>query len=269
MGFLGIVVAVYGIFIALLYFGQRSLLYHPDQTVPQPANYGVGEMQPIRLPIGDGLELLAWWRPALTEEAPVIAYFHGNAGHIGNRADKVRAYLDAGYGVLLLSYRYNAGTGGSPSERALILDAVKALEFLKSENIPDSRIVLYGESLGSGIAVQMAVTHDVGALVLEAPYSSMPDLAQHHYWYAPSRWLVRDRFDSVLRISAVGTPLLIVHGDQDTVIPVKYARRLFDAATEPKTFHLLTGARHNNLLDYGLPDVVLDFLKKRFPASAD
>lgn len=267
MGFLGIAIAIYGIFIAVLYFGQRSLLYHPDQTIPQPEDYGVGEMTAIRLPIRDGLELLAWWRPAATAQAPVIAYFHGNAGHIGNRADKVRAYLDAGYGVLLLSYRYNAGTGGSPSEKALILDAVKALEFLKSENIPESRIVLYGESLGSGIAVQMAVTHDVGALVLEAPYSSMPDLAQHHYWYAPSRWLVRDRFDSVSLVSAVRAPLLIVHGEEDTVIPLKYARRLFDAARKPKTFRLLAGARHNNLLDYGLPDVVLDFLKKVFPAS--
>jgi uncharacterized protein len=267
MGFLGIAVAVYGIFIALLYFGQRSLLYHPDQTVPRPEDYGVAEMSAIHLATPDGLELLAWWRPALTAQAPVIVYFHGNAGHIGNRAAKVRAYLDAGYGVLLLSYRYNAGAGGSPAEDSLFGDADKALGFLKSEGIPDDRIVLYGESLGSGIAVAMAAKHHVGALVLEAPYSSMPDLAQHHYWYAPSRWLVRDRFDSLSRIGAVKAPLLIVHGEADTVIPVKYARRLFDAAPEPRTFRLLAGARHNNLLDFGLPDVVLEFLKKTFPAS--
>ena len=267
MGFLGVAVAVYVIFIALLYFGQRSLLYHPDQTVPRPADYGVGEMQPIRLKTSDGLELLAWWRPATTAQAPVIAYFHGNAGHIGIRGDKVRAYLDAGFGVLLPSYRYNAGAGGSPSENALVLDASKALEYLRSENVPDDRIVLYGESLGSGIAVNLAVTHDVGAVILEAPYSSMPDLAQHHYWYAPSRWLVRDRFDSASIISGVHAPLLIVHGEQDTVIPVKYARRLFDAANEPKAFHLIAGARHNNLLEYGLPDIVLEFLQKTFPEA--
>ncbi|MEX2614656.1 MAG: alpha/beta hydrolase [Alphaproteobacteria bacterium] len=267
MGFLGIAVAVYGIFIALLYFGQRNLLYHPDQTVPRPADYGVGEMEPIRLKTSDGLELLAWWRPAATAQAPVIAYFHGNAGHIGIRGDKVRAYLDAGYGVLLLSYRYNAGAGGSPAEDLLFSDAGTALGFLRSEGIPDNRIVLYGESLGSGIAVAMAVKHAVGAVVLEAPYSSMPDLAQHHYWYAPSRWLVRDRFDSVSRIAAVTAPLLIVHGEHDTVIPVKYARRLFDAANEPKVFHLIAGARHNNLLEHGLPDIVLKFLEKMFPEA--
>lgn len=267
MAYIGIAIGVYGLFIALLFFAQRSLLYHPDQTVPVPRDYGVGEMASVHLNTEDGFELLAWWRAPESSESPVIAYFHGNAGNIGGRAAKVKPYLDAEYGVLLLSYRYNAGSGGSPGEDALLADGRTALAFLKSEGIADNRIVLYGESLGSGVAVAMAATQTLGALVLEAPYSSMADLAQHHYWYAPSRWLVRDTLDSVSRIAGVNAPVLIVHGEQDTVIPPKFARRLFDAAPEPKEMEMLPVARHNNLLEYGLTDIVGGFLKKTFPEA--
>jgi fermentation-respiration switch protein FrsA (DUF1100 family) len=268
MGFLAVAVAVYVGLVLLLFFAQRHLLYHPDQTVPVPAEYGVGEMQTVPVATADGLRLHAWWRPPRTAESPVIAYFHGNSGHIGGRAAKVRPYLDAGYGVLLLSYRYNAGVGGSPSEENLFADGRAALAFLQAAGIPDDRIVLYGESLGSGVAVAMAAEHRIGALVLEAPYNNMAKLAQHHYWYSPARWLVRDRFDSESRIAGVGVPLLVVHGDQDAVIPPKFAQQLFAAAKEPKEFRMISEARHNNLLDYGLTDIVGEFLGRVFPKKS-
>ena len=253
---------IYALVIAMLYVVQRTLLYHPDQTIPDPVASGVPEMTALRLPTTEGLELLAWWRAPRDGNAPVLMVLHGNAGHIGDRADKVRDYLDAGYGVLLLSYRYNAGTGGDPSEANLFADARAGLAFLKRERIPDNRIVLYGESLGSGVVVAMAVEYPVGGLVLEAPYSSMADMAQHHYWYVPSRWLVRDRFDSMSRIDDVSAPLLVIHGGKDTVIPLKFGRRLFDAAREPKQAHYLPAARHNDLLNYGMAPLVIEFLER-------
>ena len=253
---------IYVAIIALLYVIQRSLLYHPDQTVPDPAAFGVPEMSALRIPAADGLELLAWWRAPRDVSSPTLLVFHGNAGHIGDRAHKVRDYLDEGHGVLLLSYRYNAETGGDPSEANLFADARSAIAFVKEQGVPDDRIVLFGESLGSGIAVAMATEHSVGAVVLEAPYSSMPDMAQHHYWYAPSRWLMRDRFDSMSRIGKVSAPILVIHGEEDTVIPLKYGRRLFDAAPEPKQAHFLPEARHNNLLDYGMATLVIEFLSR-------
>ncbi len=262
MEYLATALGIYALVIALLYIVQRSLLYHPDQTVPDPAASGVPEMTALRIPTDDGLELLAWWRAPRDARTPVLMVLHGNAGHIGERAEKVRLYLDAGYGVLLLSYRYNAGTGGEPSEADLFADARAGMAFLKREGVPDDRIVLYGESLGSGVAVKMAVEYPVGALVLEAPYSSMADMAQHHYWYVPARWLVRDRFDSMSRIGRVSVPILVIHGEEDTVIPPKFGRRLFEQAPEPKQAHFLLEALHNDLLDYGMAPLVADFLEK-------
>jgi len=263
MGYILGAVALYAAFVALLYTTQRGLLYHPVQTIPAPADYGVGEMTAIRIPTADGLALLAWWRPPRMPTSPVLAYFHGNAGHIGERADKVRDYLAAGYGVLLLSYRYNAGSGGKPSEEALFTDGRAAMAFLAREGVAGGRIVLYGESLGTGIAVAMAATHDIGALVLEAPYVSMAELAQYHYWYTPARWLIRDRFDSMSRIGAIGAPLLVVHGRKDRLIPPRFGQALFDAAREPKEIELIDEARHNDLLDYGLTQFVLRFVARR------
>jgi fermentation-respiration switch protein FrsA (DUF1100 family) len=262
MGYIATALAVYVLLIAILFFAQRSLLYHPDQTVPDPVAHNVPEMKAVRVKTEDGLQLLAWWRAPRDEISPVIALFHGNAGHIGGRAHKVRDYLDAGYGVFMLSYRYNAGSGGSPSEANLFTDARAGFDFLKAEGVQEARIVAYGESLGSGVAVEMASTRRIGALVLEAPYSSMADLAQHHYWYAPSRWLVRDRFDSILRIGDVSAPILVLHGERDNVIPAKFARRLFDAAPEPKEAHFFPEAQHNDLLDHGMARLVIDFLDR-------
>ena len=262
MEYVATALIVYAAVIALLYVIQRSLLYHPDQTIPDPAASGVPEMTALRLPTEDGLALLAWWRAPREPSSPVLLVIHGNAGHIGDRAHKVRDYLDQGYGVLLLSYRYNAETGGSPSEANLFADARMAVSYLRQEGVPDDRIVLFGESLGSGIAVAMATEFPVGALVLEAPYSSMPDMAQHHYWYAPARWLVRDRFDSMSRIGKVSAPILVIHGEDDTVIPLKFGRRLFEAAPEPKQAHFLPEARHNNLIEYGMAGLVIEFLSR-------
>lgn len=262
MEYFATALVVYALMIGLLYVKQRSLLYHPDQTVPDPVLSGVPEMTALRLPTEDGLELLAWWRAPLEAAAPTLLVLHGNAGHIGDRAEKVGEYLAAGYGVLLLSYRYNAASGGEPSEANLFTDARAGMAFLKREAVSSDRVVLYGESLGSGIAVAMAVEFPVAGLVLEAPYSSMPDMAQHHYWYVPSRWLVRDRFDSMSRIGKISAPLLVIHGEADTVIPIKFGRRLFDAAPEPKQAHYLPEARHNNLADYGMQSLVVAFIER-------
>ena len=262
MEYIAPAIAIYALLVAILYVKQRSLLYHPDQTVPDPAAYGVPEMRPLRIPTDDGFELLAWWRAPRGDTQPVLFVTHGNAGHIGDRAHKVRDYLDAGYGVLLLSYRYNAESGGDPSEENLFADARGGIAFLRREGIAEARIVPYGESLGTGVAVAIAATHRVGAVVLEAPYSNMAELAQFHYWYTPARWLVRDTFDSQSRIRNVAAPVLVLHGEKDTVIPPRFGRRLFEAALEPKEAHYLPEGLHNDLPDHGIAVMVIDFLER-------
>lgn len=260
-------VSLYCLFLAGLYFGQRSLLYHPDATVPVAAVHGVPEMAALRIPVGGGLDIFAWWHPPAHADNPTVVYFHGNAGHIGERAYKVRPLIDAGHGVLLTTYRYNAGSGGSPSESALIADAHCAADHVLTQGIAAERLVFYGESLGSGIAVALAAERDCGGLVLETPYSSVAEVAQAHYWYAPARWLLRDKFDSMARIGKVRAPILLFHGDADPTIPVRFARTLFDAAPEPREGHFLPGGAHTNLYDFGAGQLVLDFLDRHAAAG--
>jgi len=268
-GWIGGAVAFYAGLVVLLYVAQRSLLYHPDQTIPDPQLWRAPAMQAVKIPTKDALELYAWWHPPATPDHPTIAYFHGNAGHIGDRAEKTADYLDQGYGLLLVSWRYNAGAGGKPSEPALLEDGRAAIAFLEEQNnIRSDRIVLYGESLGSGVAVQMAASHPVGAVVLEAPYTSVAEVAQSHYWYVPARWLVRDSFDSMAYIKEINAPLLVVHGEQDRVIPMRFGHTLFEAAVEPKEFVPFPLGRHDDLDVHGLAAAVIDFLDRRLVEKA-
>lgn len=252
----------YALLVGGLYFGQRALMYYPDQTVPDPADNDVPEMRAVRVAVGGGIEILAWWHPPRTPAHHAIVYFHGNAGHIGERAFKAREMIDAGFGVLLAGYRYNAGSGGAPSEEALIADARVVLRYTVDRGIAMERIVLYGESLGSGIAVALAAYNDVGGLILETPYSSVAEVAQARYWFTPAKWLVRDRYDSMDRIGWVRAPIMIFHGDADTIIPIEFAKRLHDAAPDPKEAHFLPGGTHTDLYDLGAGRLVVAFLER-------
>ena len=246
----------------ILFLAQRRLMYIPNPTVPDPALAGVAEMAPVQVNTADGLSLLAWYRPATGADKPTLVYFHGNAGNIGNRGHKVRPYLDAGFGVLLLAWRGYSGNPGSPSEEGLYHDGRAALSFLAEAGVPSSRIVLYGASLGSGVAVQMATERPVGAVVLEAPFTSAADVAARHYWYVPARYLLLDRFDSRAKIDRIGAPLLVVHGERDRVIPVKFGRALFEAAAEPKEARFYPAAGHNDIYDHGAARAVLEFVTR-------
>jgi fermentation-respiration switch protein FrsA (DUF1100 family) len=170
--------------------------------------------------------------------------------------------MKAGYGVLLAGYRYNAGAGGEPSEDGLLADGRAAVEFVIAQGYDPDRLVFYGESLGSGVATAMAVEYGAAALVLEMPYSSVADVAQDRYWYLPVRWLVKDQFDSVSRIGGLRAPVLIVHGEDDPVIPAWTARKLLDAAPEPKEGHFIDNGTHGNLYRLGAGQLVLEFLER-------
>lgn len=267
-GFVGtllVVVAVYAALVAFLYFGQRRLMYHPDQTVAVPSDYGYASVQSVWLQTEDGARIYAWWKPPADDSKPVLIYYHGNAGHLGNRADKIRDYANAGFGILLQTYRYNAGAGGTPSEEGHYADGRAGMSFLAAQGIPADRTILYGESLGSGVAVRLAVEQaragePVDAVVLEAPYDSIAKVAQAHYWYTPAIYLVKDRYESDVIVDAIGADLLIVHGERDRVIPISHAEALYAAAREPKKLVRLGQAAHNDLYDHGMSSVVLQFL---------
>lgn len=257
------IAALYVGFVAFLYFAQENLMYHPVAGEPHPAMYGLPGVSPLRLATADGLQILAWQAPPADETKPVLVLYHGNAGHLGDRAQKVRFYLAQGFGLLMPTWRYNAGAGGRATEEGLLADARAALDHLAGDGVPPSRIVLYGESLGTGMAVAMAVERPVAAVVLEAPYSSVVDVAADRYPFAPVRSLIKAHYDSTRRIGAVAAPILIAHGSEDRVIPLRFAERLAAAAPEGTEFRVFDGGRHTDLDDQGLQPLVIDFLRRR------
>ncbi len=266
INFIAMASAVYVVFVGALFLFQRNMMYYPDASTPSPVASGVPEMSEVTAVSDDGLSLVSWYRAA-AEGRPTMVYFQGNAGNVGSRAFKVRPYLDAGFGVLLVGFRGYGGNPGKPTEQGLYADGRAALDFLVSQGVAAGRTVLYGESLGSGVAVQMAAERapgePVAALVLEAPFSSIADVAAHHYPYVPARWLIKDRFDSAAKIAGVRAPVLIVHGRRDRTVPMRFGKRLFEAAVEPKEGHWLEGADHNDLYDFGTARIVIDFLDHR------
>ena len=252
----------YAALVGGLYIFQRQLLYFPDRAHPELFGLEQLGVCEAMLETEDGLSLLSWYLPARPGR-PVIAYFHGNGGHIGYRAERLLSFAHEGFGVLMAEYRGYGGNPGTPSEAGFYTDGRAALAFLDREGVAPNRLVLYGESLGSGVAVALAVDHDIAALVLEAPFTSVAEVAQCHFPYVPASRMVVDRFDSLSRIGKVRAPILVLHGERDRVVPIRYGRALFDAAPEPKEGWFAPEAGHEDLARYGSLDVVVGFINRR------
>ena len=247
---------------ALLFLFQRKLLYFPHRGAVVPADYGVGDMRMVPVRTADGLTVSCWFRGPMQEGRPTVVLLPGNAGHLGIRAHKARALMDEGYGVLMVGYRGYGGNPGTPSEKGLVADARAALDFLVGLGISGTRMVMYGESLGSSIALQLAIERRAGVVVLEAPATSMSDVAAATVPFFPIRWLLLDRFDCLSRIAEIRSPLLIIHGERDTIVPIRFGRTLFERAAEPKRAHWLPDAGHNDLARHGSIQLVLDYLEE-------
>ncbi len=258
---LGIFAGGYALLVGGLAVFQRDMIYHPGRELADPAEAGVPEMVPVPVRTTDGLVVTGWYAPPRDEGGATIVFYHGNAGTLAHRAHKARVLIDAGYGVYLAGYRGYGGNPGQPSEDGLYTDARAALGWLISRGVPTSSLVLYGESLGTGVAVQMAAEQpDLAALVLEAPFTRLPDLAPPVVLPGVADMLMVDRYDSASKIAALCRPLLIVHGEQDGVVPVGMGRRMLELATCEKHAAFLPQAGHNDLWQMGAALPVLDFL---------
>jgi fermentation-respiration switch protein FrsA (DUF1100 family) len=235
-------VALYAALVIGLFVGQRKILFRCDAAVLDPASVGLlAEM--LRLKSEDGETLLAWRVPPAPGR-PLILYFHGNAGGLDLRVERFRAIAKVGMGFLAIEYRGYASSTGSPSERGLKLDGEAAYAAAVASGVAPERIVALGESLGSGVAVALAARYNLGALVLDSPYSSIVDVAASAYWFVPVRALLRDPFRNDLLIGTIHTPTLIVHGSKDVVVPIRFGEKLFGLANPPKDFWRVEGAAH-------------------------
>ena len=255
--------ATFGGFVALMYLAQRALMYHPETFRTPPIVAGLFDVQELVLDTADGEKVIVWYAPP-KRDLPLVLYFHGNAGSLRSRADRFRALTDDGTGLAALSYRGYGGSTGRPSEAGMIADAQTAYAFAAAR-VPAERIVVFGESLGTGVAVALAATERIGRLVLESPFTSAVDVGARAYWYLPVRLLMKDPFRSDQRIGQVTAPLLVLHGERDQVVPIALGERLFALANEPKRFVRFAAGAHVNLDQYGAMNEVRSFIAPTRP----
>lgn len=253
----------YFVLVVLVIFLQRALIYYPDRKHYTQSDVGVSGFTDITVQTSDNLKLEGWYKPAQTGK-PTLLMFHGNGSNHAWRAPTFTPLTDMGYGLLLASYRGYGANKGTPSEDGLYRDAEAFFTWLtKNAPIPATSIVLYGESLGTGVAVEMALRHqDVRGLVLEAPYTSIPEVAAFHYPFIPfTKQLVWDKFDSASKIDRITTPKLFMLAGRDNTVPTHFGQRLFDLAATPKTLRVYQQASHTSILKDGGITALLDFLK--------
>jgi uncharacterized protein len=247
--------------LAIVYPFQRKLLYVPFGGHVLPEAVGLAGFREEILKTPDGERVVTWVSPAKPGH-PTILYFHGNGGGLSWRADRYQQLQAAGYGVRVLSYRGFGGSTGSPSEAGIMTDARTVYDHVRAEGIEPRNLVLFGESLGSGVAVQLAAGRPVAGVILDSPYTSTVDVAQRRFPYLPVTWLMWDRFDSRAHITRIGAPLLIVHGDRDDVVPYDLGVALFAEASQPKQFLSLPGEHHTAPLQRGAWAAIVPFIDR-------
>lgn len=241
----GLVLVAFGV----LWLGQRRLIYFPESMVPPPRTVGLPAAEPIAFFTPDELRLEGWFvRPTAPPTGQTILVFNGNGGNRAHRAPLAAALAADGHAVLLFDYRGYGGNPGLPSEQGLRLDARGALAaVLGHDTVDPSRLVYFGESLGTALAVWLAGEHRPQALILRSPFPSLAEVGAHHYPFIPVRWLLRDRFETTSRLPSSGVPLLVVRGTDDSTIPPEMSETVYEAAPEPKWLATIEHADHNSV----------------------
>lgn len=243
-------IIAFALLIVAFYYGQRGLLYFPPRvSLSAPPNK---RLQEVPITTEDGLKLKAWYAPA-TSRTFTIVFFHGNGDSLYGAAQVAEPYIQAGYGFIAVEYRGYSGLPGKPTEVGLYNDARACIQTLIASGVSPQHIVLYGHSLGTGVAVQMAREFPVSGLMLLAPYLSIPSLAQIHYPFLPAKLLVLDRFENEKKIATIHVPVLMASGAADELIPPSQGAKLFSLANDPKEYHAIPGRGHNDSFDAFAP----------------
>ena len=256
---------IYGLALATLWAMRIQLIYPFDPTEIAPAASGEPRLKASTLTTDDNENLVLWSAPALNNK-PIVVYFHGNAGNLAARQFRFTQFLNRGYGVLAMGYRGSSGSSGTPSEKAITNDAqalIDALPDILGQTLTNP-IIYYGESLGTGVAVKLAKTHRPDALILEAPFSSLTKRASEQFPFFPIRLVLDQRWNSLEHITRVTVPLLVLHGDQDIVVPISHGKQLFNASrSAQKTFVTLNDETHHTVWSVKGQTAIYNFINKQ------
>ncbi len=231
---------------------EHHFIFFPDrQLVATPSLYDL-TFEEVHFSAADGTALHGWYLPGEVDQ-PLVLFFHGNAGNISHRLDNLRLLRKLGVSVFIFDYRGYGQSAGKASETGTYSDARGALAWVQARGWTTQQMVYFGRSLGAAVAVQLAEESPPAGLILETPFTSIAAMGLHHnpFLYFTLGWLLDARYDNLAKIKNIHTPLLIFQGDRDTIVPETMALKLFDTANEPKFWHLIPGADHNNTYDKG------------------
>jgi uncharacterized protein len=259
----GVVVAlaVYLLIAGGMFFGQRMLLYKPERAIAPLDTALLPQAERVEITTKDGERLKAWWIAPRKLGSPVFLYLHGNAGNLEDRAVRFSKMVSAGEGLFAIDWRGYGGSTGSPSQSGLMVDAEAAYAWLAEKTAP-SNIVVFGESLGSFLALHVATQNRVKAVVLDSPFLSVLELASSQYPWLPVSLLLKDPYRSDLLIEQLQAPLLVLHGDGDRVVPFAHGEALYTKARAPKQFQRFEGGEHIVSYKRDGEQVVRSFLRE-------
>lgn len=268
---LGVLAAAWGGLALWLFVSQSNLVFYPEidrKVASTPASANL-QYEDLHLKTSDGIDLHGWYVPAPKPRGTVL-FLHGNAGNISHRIDSIEMFHRLGYSTLIFDYRGYGNSSGKPTEQGTYRDAEAAWGYLTGQlQIPECRIVLFGESIGGAVAAWLAAGKKPGALVISSGFTSVPDLGQQLYPYFPIRLLARIRYDTRKSLLSVSAPVLIAHSPQDDIIPFEHGQALFAAANPPKQFLELAGGHNEGFIFMreAWVKVLGDFLSERMDAA--
>ena len=229
----GFIFVIYLIITFILYSTQRSLLYHPSEN-----NYSGDKLtvsiDKLKIKNQDNIELLAWYHEKDIKKYKTILFLHGNAGSLENRIHKINHFNDMDVNFLIISWRGFSGNKGQPTEEGLYKDAKSAVSWLKNKGIQQENIIIYGESLGTGVATEIAQNNNFAGVILESPFTSMVAAGKSKYPIFPINLLLKDKYESDKKIKNIKSPILIMHGEVDTIVPFWMGKKLYELANQPK-----------------------------------
>ena len=261
--FLSIITFILLIYLSVLvylFFFQRNLLYLPNEN-----NYSGDKLKvdidEVQIKTSDNINLLGWFHKKDLNKFKTIVYFHGNAGKLENRIHKLNHFKDMNINFLIISWRGFSGNSGKPTEQGFYKDGKSAIDWLKNMGLDDKDIILYGESLGTGIAIEIAQNKKFAGLILETPFTSMIDAAKNVYPYIPIGFLLKDRYENDKKIKNINIPLLVMHGEKDQIIPFEMGKKIYEIANKPKYSYFTKYDNHMMEYDEKLVFALRSFVK--------
>ena len=251
---------IYFLVLVFLYFYQRSLLYHPNENNYSGDKISV-DIEKVKIQTSDNIELLGWYHEKNLKDYKTLVYFHGNAGSLENRIHKLNHFQDMNINFLIIAWRGFNGNKGKPSEKGLYVDGKSTIDWLIKKGVDEKNLILYGESLGTGVATHLAQNKNYAGVILETPFTSMIDAAKNFYPYIPINLLLKDKFENYKKVKNINSPILIMHGEVDQIVPFSMGKKIYELANNPKYSYFTKYDNHMMEYDENLILALKSFFK--------